>query len=136
MGEQATPEIEALMAAFYTAFDNRGSRRPAAEDLKGMLAEAATITRVAPDKVETWTPEAFISPRVEMLTDGTLTDFHEWETEAQTVVLENIACRRSTYGKAGKLNGADYQGGGHKFIQFHRTEGRWLISSILWEDTT
>jgi hypothetical protein len=100
MGQKADPEIEALVAAYYAAFDNRRSRRPAAEDLKGMLAEAATITRVAPDNVETWTPDGFISPGVEMLTDGSLTDFHEWETEAQTVVLENIACRWSTYRKA------------------------------------
>jgi hypothetical protein len=128
------PDIDALVAAFYAAFDNRGGRAPAVETLRAMFADAAVITRVSVDQVDNWTPEAFISPRGAMLTDGTLTGFHEWETEARTVVLDNIASRWSTYAKAGVLNGADYRGTGNKFIQFQRQDGRWLISSILWED--
>jgi hypothetical protein len=134
MIEQSDPEIESLVGAFYAAFDNRGGRAPAGEALRAMFAEAATITRVAPDLADIWAPDAFIAPRVAMLTDGTLTDFHEWETEARTVVLDNIASRWSRYEKSGTLNGADYRGGGQKFIQFQRADGRWLISSILWED--
>ena len=128
------PEIEALIAAFYAAFDNRGARRPAVEDLRALFAEAATIARVTSQGVDTWTPDAFIAPRQRILTDGALTDFHEWETQARTVVLANIASRWSAYEKQGRLDGADYRGAGHKFIQLHRTDGRWRISSILWED--
>jgi hypothetical protein len=130
----ASPEIEALASAFYAAFDNRGSRVPAADDLRALFSETATITRVTEADVASWNPEAFIAPRIAMLTDGTLTEFHEWETDSRTVVLGNIASRWSTYEKAGKLNAAEYRGGGEKFIQLHRTSGRWLISSILWED--
>ncbi|HEY8004310.1 MAG TPA: hypothetical protein VIE16_08785 [Phenylobacterium sp.] len=129
------PEIEALIAAFYAAFDNRDARAPAGEALRAMFGTTATITRVAKDQADSWSPDAFIAPRVAMLTDGRLTEFHEWEVEARTIVLANIASRWSTYEKQGTLEGADYRGGGHKFIQMHRDGGRWLISSILWEDT-
>jgi len=128
------PEIEALIAAFYAAFDNRGGRAPADGALAAMFAQTATITRVGQGQVETWSPKAFIAPRVAMLTDGTLAEFHEWEVAAQTVVLADAASRWSTYEKRGLQNGEAYGGGGHKFILMHRQDGQWRISSILWED--
>ncbi len=128
------PALEALVAAFYAAFDNRGGRPPATAALRAMFGEGATITRVDADGAVVWTPDEFIAPREAMLTNGVLTEFHEWETAARTVLLANIASRWSTYEKAGTLNGAAYGGGGHKFIQFRRQDGRWTISSILWED--
>ncbi|HEY0435960.1 MAG TPA: hypothetical protein VGC92_04930 [Phenylobacterium sp.] len=134
MSEGPDSDLEALVADFYAAFDNRDGRSPAVDALRAMFDAAATITRVTPDQVDTWSPGAFIAPRQAMLTDGTLEAFHEWETQANTVVLRNIASRWSTYEKEGLLNGEDYRGGGHKFIQFVRRDGRWLISSILWED--
>ena len=134
MAERTDPDLEALVTDFYAAFDNRGGSAPAVDALRAMFGEAATITRVTSDQVDTWDADAFIAPRQAMLTDGTLQDFHEWETDARTVVLDNIASRWSTYEKLGTLNGADYRGGGHKFIQLHRQDGRWRIASILWED--
>ena len=129
-----TAEIDAVIAAFYAAFDNRGGRVPVAEDLRGLFTEAATVTRAAGDEIDTWDPDGFVEPRIALLTGGTLVDFHEWETGSRTLVLDHIASRWSTYEKEGKLDGAEYRGGGHKLIQLHRVGGRWLISSLLWED--
>lgn len=128
------PEIEALIAAFYAAFDNRAGRAPDAVALRALFTDGATITRAAPGQAETWSAEAFIAPRVAMLTDGALQAFHEWEVTAQTTVLASTASRWSTFKKLGVLNGAPYRGGGHKFILMHRQAGRWRIASILWED--
>lgn len=129
------PEIDAMVGVFYAAFDNRASRAPTLDALRALFSESATITRVTHDRVDTWTLDAFISPRAALLSDGTLTEFHEWETQAHTVVLENIASRWSTYAKEGKRDGADLRGSGQKFIQFLRTEQRWFINAILWEDS-
>ncbi len=134
MKTQSSPDIEALVGAFYAAFDNRDGRTPDGDGLLAMFAPEAVITRVAEDQPETWRPAAFVAPRMHILTDGTLTDFHEWEVEERTVVLNNIANRWSTYEKAGKLNSEDYRGGGDKFITLRREGGRWLITSILWQD--
>ena len=135
MAAPANAEIESLMSAFYAAFDNRGGRAPAVAGLRALFGEGATITRVTAEGADRWDVAGFIAPRQAMLTDGTLTQFHEWETQAKTTVLENVASRWSTYRKAGILNGADYQGGGHKFIQLYRLGSRWVIGSILWEDS-
>ena len=127
-------EIETLIAAFYAAFDNRRGRVPDGGALRAMFADGASITRAGAEGVDRWTVDAFVAPRIAMLTDGTLTDFHEWETGAQTVILGDIASRQSAYAKAGLLDGADYRGGGDKFIQLVRSGGRWRISAILWRD--
>lgn len=122
------------MARFYAAFDNRGSRTPSAAELHALFADGATIARVTAESADLLTPEEFVAPRVAILTDGTLLDFHEWETEAETCVFGHIASRWSTYEKEGLLDGAPYRGGGRKFIHLQRGEDRWAITSILWQD--
>ena len=130
----ASPEIASLITAFYAAFDNRGGRAPAVAELRALLAPLATITRVNAEGADTWDPDAFIAPREAMLTDGTLTEFHEWEVAGRTEGFGHIAGHSSVYRKEGRLNGAPYEGSGRKFISLFNTGGRWLISSILWED--
>ncbi|MEP6989578.1 MAG: DUF4440 domain-containing protein [bacterium] len=134
MNATSSPDIDALIAAFYAAFDNRGTRAPATAALRAMFAPGGRITRVAPGHIDSWSIEEFIAPRAAMLTDGTLTDFTEWETEGATTVFRNIASRQSHYRKVGTMNGAPYFGGGQKFIQLIRIDTRWMITSVLWED--
>lgn len=123
-------QIDAVVAAFYAAFDNRGSRVPAAEGVLALFAAEATITRVAGDDVETWNAQQFVAPRIAILTDGTLRDFHEWETESSTTVSGSIAARWSTYEK----ESAGSRGRGTKLLHLRRVGERWLISALLWED--
>jgi hypothetical protein len=131
--EQRDPAIEALAATFYSAFDNRGPRIPTGGELLELFAGEASITRVA-DGIEIWDPQGFVEPRIAMLTDGTLTEFHEWETDSRTAVFADIASRWSTYEKQGVSNGSDYRGGGWKLMHLRRQAGRWLITSLLWQD--
>ena len=126
-------EIDAI-DAFYAAFDNRGGRAPADDALRALFAPEATITRVADGAADTWDTDGFVAPRVELLTEGRLVEFHEWESESRTHVSGHIASRWSTYEKEGLLDGADYRGRGQKLLQLRRAGGRWLISSLLWED--
>lgn len=127
-------DIDALIAAFYGAFDNRGDRAPATASLRDMFTADGRVVRVSAGGVESWNVDEFIAPREAMLTNGTLVDFHEWEIECATTVFDNIACRQSRYRKAGTLNGAPWTGEGRKLIQLCRDGGRWLIASVLWED--
>lgn len=127
-------ELDALVDAFYAAFDNRDRRVPDGEALRALFTEDATVTRVAGEQSDTWDADGFVSPRVALLSGGTLVDFHEWETDSRTVVHDHIASRWSTYEKEGVLNGAGYRGGGHKLLHFRRVGGRWRIASLLWED--
>ncbi len=135
MAGAAQTEIDEVVARFYAAFDNRAGRPPATEALRDLFAPGASITRVTAEAADTWDVDAFIAPRAAMLTDGSLTDFHEWEVAAATTVSGHIASRTSDYRKEGRLNGAPYGGGGRKFIQLHRAQARWRIAAVLWEDT-
>ncbi|WP_266172034.1 hypothetical protein [Dyella subtropica] len=126
--------IDELIAAFYAAFDNRGAQLPTTAEVRRMFLPNGRVTRVSPDGVESWTVDEFIAPRLTMLKNGTLVDFHEWEIEAETTVLGNIANRQSRYGKAGTLHGAPYCGEGRKFVQLCRVGDHWQIISVLWED--
>ena len=126
--------IDDLIASFYAAFDNRGGRLPTMADVQRMFLPGGIVTRVTRDGIESWSVDDFIAPRVTMLTDGTLTAFHEWEVEAETTVLGNIASRQSRYGKEGTLRGAPYRGEGRKILQLCRVGDHWRIVSVLWED--
>lgn len=126
--------IDEVIAAFYAAFDNRGGRQLAADTLRALFISAARITRVSAAGVESWTVEEFIAPRAAMLSDGTLTEFHEWEIDAWTTALDHIASRHSFYEKSGTMRGQSYAGRGRKFIQLCRVDDAWRITAVLWED--
>lgn len=134
MKHETETEIDALTDTFYRVFDNRGARTPSADALRKLFVPGGRITRVSSGAIEQWTVDEFIAPRIAMLTDGTLAEFHEWEVRSKTKVFDNIASRESHYRKTGTLNGTPYAGEGRKFINLCRVNALWLICSILWED--
>jgi hypothetical protein len=134
LNEDARSEIEEVIAAFYAAFDNRGGRMPSASQFRDLFLSDGRVTRVSGERIESWAIDDFFAPRETLLTDGTLRDFHEWETSGRTTILESIATRESHYQKSGVLNGSLYKGEGRKLIQLCRTGERWVIVSVLWED--
>jgi hypothetical protein len=126
--------IGGLVAAFYAAFDNRAGRRPDVLGLRGLFAPFALIVRVSAAGTDNWTVHNFLEPRAALLTDGTLTEFHEWEVRSRNVGGRRIASRWSEYEKAGVRDGTPFRGAGRKLIGLHRGGEGWLISSVLWED--
>lgn len=126
--------INRLIARFYAAFDNRERRVLDMTELREMFLPKATVTRVAAGQTDSWSVEEFIAPRVAILTDGTLVNFHEWEVEGATTIFGNIAEHRSQYRKSGHQRGEPYVGEGRKFILLCQLEGTWRIVSVLWED--
>ena len=136
MKSENETEIDALIETFYRVFDNRGAHTPSADALRNLFAAGGRITRVSSGAIEQWTVDEFIAPRIALLTNGTLAEFHEWEVQSRTTVFDNIASRESHYRKTGTLNGSPYSGAGRKFINLCRMNASWLICSILWEDDT
>ena len=127
-------ELDDFTGRFFSAFDNRGDRRPDFTALQAMFVPGAVIFKRNGDSMETCSVASFIEPRAALLTDGSLTEFHEWETESETVSSGGFATRICRYGKQGVLRGRTYAGTGVKFIHFLRMTAGWKISSILWED--
>jgi len=125
--------IDALIARFFGAFDNR-TGAPAIEDVTDCFADKAVIACHDGTGTKLYTAHEFAAPRIAMLEGGSLRDFSEAESESTTHIVGSIATRTSRYAKSGLMNGAPYGGSGTKLFHLVSVEGRWLISSLAWQD--
>jgi len=127
-------KIDALIARFFSAFDNRHGAVPRLAAITGCFADKAVIARRFDSGVELCTVREFADPRIALLTQGALRDFHEWEVSSTTQIFGGIAARISRYAKAGMQNGNDYSGSGSKCFQLVDTAIGWRIVSLAWVD--
>jgi hypothetical protein len=127
-------QIDALVARFFAAFTNRGGAVPDVEGLAGLFIADGVIVKAVGDAPEVYSVRGFIAPRLKLLTDGTLTDFREAETESRTDIAGNIAQRVSLYEKSGVMAGERIAGKGIKVLQFVRTAGGWRLCAVAWDD--
>jgi RimJ/RimL family protein N-acetyltransferase len=127
-------ELDRLTHTFLGAFTNTGGSRPDVHVVREVfIPEGRIISNAGADPV-VYDLDAFIEPRQKMLTDGTLTEFSEWEVAERTEILGTIAHRFSEYRKSGFLDGAWFEGSGRKTTQFVRTSAGWRMSSMAWVD--
>jgi len=134
MTDDSKRAIDDLASAFFSVFDNRENKTPDLSCLYRMFTERAIITKRDGDHLDIMSLDEFVAPRQDLLTSGTLVDFHEWEVEARTFVDGGIATRLCSYLKEGVMSGEPFSGGGMKSIQFVRIAEGWRIGSVLWED--
>ena len=128
-------QVDALTRRFLAAFTNRDGVVPTLPALPHYFMQDATV-RVADalGTVATTDVHGFIAPRAELLARGRLADFEEHETESRTEIQGAIAQRWLRYAKRGTLDGAAFEGGGAKALQFVRTARQWKIAALLWTD--
>jgi hypothetical protein len=126
--------IDALVAAFFALFSNRGGVRPNLRAIFDLCIPQAVIAKCVAPVPEISSLEAFILPRKALLTDGTLTDFQEVETSHRTVIAGHVAQRVCKYTKSGRLNGLPFDTCGVKVFQFISTPQGWRISAVAWDD--
>ena len=130
----AQSNIDALIAAFFSAFDNRDGATPRLDAITGCFADKAIVVRSSTVAAEIYTVEEFAAPRIALLTQGSLRDFHEWEVSAQTQLHGGIATRTSRYAKSGVMDGRAYSGAGTKYFQLVELDSGWRIASLAWVD--
>ena len=126
--------INALISTFFSIVDNRAGKKPDLSALNDIFIQGAVIIKRNGNDIDVMSLESFILPRQPLLTNGTLTEFHEWLVEQNTVIKDGIATHICKYQKEGLLNGESYAGAGHKHIQLVLTEGGWKIAAIIWQD--
>ena len=63
--------------------------------------DEAVIIKNTNGSCEKYNLETFITPRMELLTNGTLAEFEEYEVGEKTIITRNIAQRLSHYQKDG-----------------------------------
>ncbi|MEZ4318283.1 MAG: DUF4440 domain-containing protein [Myxococcota bacterium] len=122
------PGIQAVIAGFFAAFDNR-DRAPDGADLRALLTDDARIRQVTPDGVRTMDVDAFLAPRLALLS-GRLQAFHEWPTTGYTDRHGSVASHVCRYAKEGLLDGAPYAGTGWKAFQLVRNRRTTSVPSV------
>ncbi len=127
-------KIDVLIGRFYSAFDNRNGATPEPTALTECFAQKATIARHSNTEAELYTVGEFATPRIELLTQGALLNFHEWEVSSTTQIFGGIAARISRYCKSGLFNGDDYSGSGTKCFHLIEMGSSWRIASLAWVD--
>lgn len=130
----AQREIDALVANFFSAFDNRDGGTPLLADLVNCFTDKATIVRRSSSGAELYTVSEFAIPRIKLLTEGALLHFHESEISSKTELFSGIAIRTSRYSKSGLLDGKDYRGSGTKCFLLIDLGTSWRIASLAWVD--
>ncbi|PSK66002.1 putative ribosomal N-acetyltransferase YdaF [Micromonospora sp. MH33] len=124
-------ELDGLMATFLGAFANPGGTKPNIGAIEEVFIPEGMIISTVGETPVIYDLRQFVEPREKILTDGTLTEFREWET---TEIYGSIAQRFSEYRKSGYLNGEWFEGRGVKTTQFVRTPSGWKLSSLAWDD--
>ena len=130
----APSEIDALVARFFSLFDNRDGATPLLADLVDCFTDKAIIVRRSASGVDLYTITEFAIPRIKLLIQGALLHFHEWEISSETQIFDGIAIRTSRYGKSGLLDGSDYSGSGTKCFQLVHVTTGWRIAALAWVD--
>ncbi|MFI5765472.1 MULTISPECIES: DUF4440 domain-containing protein [unclassified Streptomyces] len=127
-------ELDRLMSIFLGAFTNADGGRPDLDAVREVfIPQGMIIKNIGGDPV-IYDLDGFIEPRLKILTDGTLTEFREWEVAERTEVFGSIAHRFSQYRKSGYLDGTWFEGTGHKTTQYVRTPDGWRMSAMAWDD--
>lgn len=126
--------IDELVRAFFALFSNRGGATPNLRAIFDLCLPQAVICKCVSATPEVASLESFIAPREALLSDGTLTEFHEFETAQRTRIFGHIAQRACTYEKAGVLHGAPFRARGVKVFQFVKGARGWRISAVAWDD--
>ncbi|WP_293786707.1 GNAT family N-acetyltransferase [uncultured Pedobacter sp.] len=126
-------QIGKVTRSFFNLFNNT-LNEPDFEPVYQLCTASASIIRKSGTQADVYGLESFIKPRKEILTDGTLQQFSEFETDEETRVVGNIAQRYSKYRKQGLLNGVYFESRGHKFFHFMKEDGEWKIAQVVWED--
>lgn len=127
-------ELDHLTRTFFGAFTNTGGSRPDLGVIRDVFIPQGRIIANVGGEPVIYDLDAFIEPRQKMLTDGTLTEFSEWEVSERTEIFGSVAHRFTEYRKSGYHNGKWFEGSGHKTTQYLRTPAGWRMSSLAWAD--
>ncbi|MEU7984924.1 DUF4440 domain-containing protein [Streptosporangium canum] len=127
-------ELDQLMRTFLGAFTNTGGSPPNVGVVREVFIPQGMIIKNVGAEPVIYDLDAFVAPREKILTDGTLTEFSEWEVAERTEIFGSIAHRFSDYRKSGFLDGEWFEGSGRKTTQFVRTPAGWRMSSMAWDD--
>ncbi len=126
--------INQITKQFFSLFTNKNKQQTNLDIIYELCLAEAIIIKKDHFNETVYGLNSFIEPRKIILTNGTLTEFEEIETNEETKIVGQLAQRYSRYQKNGYLNSEFFNEYGTKLFQFVKTNNGWKINSIIWED--
>lgn len=126
--------IDQLTKSFFNIFTNSNKQQPNWSLIHTICLPETIIIKKSSNEEEVYNLNTFIEPRKKILSDGTLTEFEEYEIFEETKIIGNIAQRFSKFQKNGYFNKTHFKEQGNKLFQYVKTNNGWKISSVIWED--
>lgn len=126
--------IDQLTKSFFNIFTNSNKQQPNWSLIHTICLPETIIIKKSSNEEEVYNLNTFIEPRKKILSDGTLTEFEEYEIFEETRIIGNIAQRFSKFQKNGYFNKTHFKEQGNKLFQYVKTNNGWKISSVTWED--
>lgn len=127
-------QIGKITASFFGIFNNKDGKAPDWNLIHDLCIPETIIIKKAGEVQEVYNLTSFIEPRKAILSNGTLLDFEEYETEHNTRIVGNIAQRASVYRKTGIADSVSFDQKGNKLFQFVKINDMWKICAVIWED--
>ena len=127
-------EIDQLTKSFFNIFTNSNKQQPNWNLIHTICLPETIIIKKSSNEEEVYNLNTFIEPRKKILSDGTLTEFKEYEIFEETRIIGNIAQRFSKFQKNGYFNKTYFEEKGNKLFQYVKTSDGWKINSVIWED--
>lgn len=136
-GAAANHDVDAvvdLVSRFFVAFTSGKGVDQRLDALRTVMLPEAIVVRTCGQPMAVHDVDSFIAPRRALLTDGSLTNFHEHAVHGRVDVYGDIAHWFGRYTKNGLLHGEPHPGAGMKSVQCVRTPNGWRISAAAWDD--
>lgn len=135
---RATPqqesEIGTVLAAFLQTVSYEVGELPAYGRLLELFRPDGVLVRAGGEDPPAWPVRRFVADREQALAQGRQTRFVEQEQSSCTDVFGAVAHRLSVYAKSGVLDGEPFSARGVISTQLVHAQGRWQISSMVWDD--
>ncbi len=134
VADEDSKSIDLVTKKFFSVFNNLENKKLDLSILNSICIPEAFIVNNT-DSTLIYTLQNFIRSREQILTDGSLINFSEFELAHNTKIFGNMAQRFCLYSKSGELLGSKFENIGMKSIQYLLMDNQWKIASVVWSDT-
>ncbi|MFD2514139.1 hypothetical protein ACFSRY_09700 [Pontibacter locisalis] len=129
-------ELDQLTQELYSCVCFKKGEKPDLKKLKTLFFSSGKLINNSGSEPKEFTSEQFAKEVREQIEKGEIEAFHEQEVSHKTEVFGKVAQRFSTYEARFDEAHPEPLVVGVNCIQFIQVDGKWLISSMAWDDET
>ena len=129
-------ELDQLTQELYSCVCFKKGEHPDLERLKTLFYKGGKLINNSGTEPKAYTAEQFCQEVMQQVKSKAIEAFQEKEVSHKTEVFGKVAHRFSTYEARFEEDSTDPFVVGVNCIQFIQVDGKWLISSMAWDDET